>query len=294
MPEPTGVNRRAFLVRMGVFGAATSAAGLLPRTAYASLVDTLNALRASLDSFTRDTLNGLSVFVVPGPDAYSQAQGTPRPEAGAMEMATTPFLIQALDRSLPFPALSQPAAAALAGGLAASPLPLPTAGLSVSQILALGSTTAVDQAVTHLLRNNQTIPLSQVVALLLDFVALQVNPASASGPFQSPFPRLTFAQKAHAMSLLEGGDSNLVALLDTQLPQPAQSSVSGFLKFIAGALLEFAAVGSYSEFSVFDPATRTLSGRPLGWQLTGYLPNGVVEGWDDFQGYFQNRMQVTS
>jgi hypothetical protein len=45
---------------------------------------------------------------------------------------------------------------------------------------------------------------------------------------------------------------------------------------------------------VFDPATRTLSGRPVGWQLTGYVPNGVVDGWDDFQGYFQDRVQVTS
>jgi hypothetical protein len=279
---------------MGMLGAATSAAGLLPSTAYASLGDTLNALRSSLDSFTRDTFNGLSVFVVPGPDAYSRAQGTPRPEPGAMEMATTPFLIKALDGSVPFPSLSQPVAAALASGLAATPLPLPTAGLSLSEVEALGPITSVDQAVTYLLRNNQTIPLSQVVALLVDFLAIQVNPASAIGPFQSPFPRLTFAQKAQAMSLLEGGDSNLVALLDTQLPQSAQSSVSGFLKFIAGALLEFAAAGSYSEFSVFDPATRTLSGRPLGWQLTGYLPNGVVEGWDDFHGYFQNRTEVTS
>jgi hypothetical protein len=211
-----------------------------------------------------------------------------------MEMATTPFLVQALDRSFPFPSLSQPAAAALAAGLAAAPLPLPTAGLSLSQILALGSITSVDQAVGYLLRTNQTVPLSQVAALLLDLVALQVDPTSASGQFQSPFPRLTFAQKAQAMALLEGGDPDLVALLDTQLPQPAQASVSGFVRFIAGVLLEFAAVGSYSEFGAFDPATRTLSGRPVGWQLTGYLPDGVVEGWDDFQGYFQGRMQVTA
>src|SRR5690349_16040480 len=144
MPEIPQVSRRRFLVRMGILGAATGATGLLPQVAYADLADTLSALRVALDTFTRHTLNSLAVFAVPGPDAYSQAQGTPRPEPGAIEAGTTPFLVDSLDRAFPFPSLSQTVASELASGLAATPVALPTTGLSVSQILALGSISTVD------------------------------------------------------------------------------------------------------------------------------------------------------
>ena len=40
--------------------------------------------------------------------------------------------------------------------------------------------------------------------------------------------------------------------------------------------------------------TRTLSGRPVGWQLTGFLPDGQTgDGWDDLLGYYQDRREVT-
>jgi hypothetical protein len=293
------LDRRAFLARIGVLGLAAATPGLMPRLALAAgagpgdqgLGVLVGLLRPLLDELARDTLNGMVVFVVPGPDAYSTAQGTPRTEPGAMEARTTDFMIQALDNFVPFPdQLARPIATAFATGLATSVIPLPPALVS----LPLAEVGTVDKALSFLLQNNQTIPLSLVIALTLNFVATQVDVAALNGPFVSPFSRLSFAQKAQAFALLESGDSDLVRLLDQQLPQPLTQSVSGVLKFVAGALLEFAAFGSFSEFGVFDPASRTLTGRPVGWQLTSYLPHGApVDGWDDLQGYYQGRREVT-
>ena len=41
----------------------------------------------------------------------------------------------------------------------------------------------------------------------------------------------------------------------------------------AGRRAEFAAFGCLGESQRFDPATRSLTGRPVGWQLTGFLPD---------------------
>jgi hypothetical protein len=296
MSRGSMTSRRVFLARIGVLGAAAATAGFLPRVGYASLGDlglqgVVGVVRPLLDELARDTLNGVAVFVVPGPDAYSAAQGTQRAEPGALEARTPDFLIRALDNFVPFPdELAGPITAALATGLADTPIRLP----SLLDSLPLQPVRTVDKALSALLQNHQAIPLSMTVALTLNFVATQVDPAAVAGPFLSPFSRLSFAQKARVFALLEGGDADLVALLDRRLPQPLRQSVSGLLKFVAGSLLEFAAFGSYSEFGVFDAGTRSLTGRPVGWGLTGYLPNGVVDGWDDFQGYYQNRRRVTA
>jgi hypothetical protein len=44
-----------------------------------------------------------------------------------------------------------------------------------------------------------------------------------------------------------------------------------------------AAFGSYSEYAVFDPDTRTLTARPVGWELAEYQPSGPVEGRDELK-----------
>ncbi|HEY4027593.1 MAG TPA: twin-arginine translocation signal domain-containing protein [Candidatus Dormibacteraeota bacterium] len=295
MGNEKALSRRVFLTRLGVLGAVAGTSGLLPRLSYAStsplgLLNVVDLLRPVLDQLSRDTMNGLAVFVVPGPDAYSAAQGTPRPEPGAMEARTPEFLIRSLDNFLPFPQqLARPLTAALQTGLAPTGLRLPSLVISLTG-LQVGT---VDQALSILLQNNQAVPLSLAVALVLNLAATQVDPAAVNGPFLSPFSRLSFEQKAQAFALLEGGDAALVALLDAQLPQPLHDSVSGVLEFVAGALLEFSGFGSYSEFGVFNTTTRALASRPVGWQLTNYLPQGVVDGWDDFLGYYQNRRSVT-
>jgi hypothetical protein len=127
----------------------------------------------------------------------------------------------------------------------------------------------------------------------LNLLATQVSPTSVQpGSALGPFSRLTYAQKAQAFKLLEETQSDLVSALDLQVPAPLRGSVSGLLKFVGGSLLEFAAFGNFTEWAVFDHATRQLTGRPVGWELSGYSPNGVVDGWDEFKGYYQNRRQV--
>lgn len=296
MTSPYYLGRRAFLARLGVLAAALGSGGLLTRDALAQpglplpgdpLSDLVGQLRPVLAELARDTINGLTTFAVPGPDAYSQAQGTPRDEPGALEAGSTDFLIDALDNFVPFPdQLAKPITAAVATGLSDSGITLPGLELLAHQVETL------DEALRTLLENDEVMPLSLAVAMLLNLVATQVNPAAVNGVFLSPFARLSYAEKAAAFQLLEGADADLVALLDTNFPEPSRAAVSGMLKFVAGALLEFATFGGYAEHAVFDPETRELTARPVGWELTGYQPDGPVEGWDEFKGYYQGRREV--
>jgi hypothetical protein len=295
MGAPGGFSRRAFLARVGVLGAAASGAGgLLLRTDTASGPQVTmpagqartDALRRLLAELSRDTFDGLTAFVVPGSDRYSHVQGTPRSEPGALAAHATDFLMESLDNFVPFPAsIAQPVTAGLATAL--SDLDIPLAG-GLLDLLPLVDT--LDDALGALLASDEAIPLSLVVALLLNLVATQVNPLAVNGLLLSPFARLRYADKAAAFALVEGPDADLVAALDTQLPEPLRASLSGLLRFVGGALMEFPAFGSYGEWDVFDPATRTLESQPVGWRLTGYP--GVSDGWDDFAGYYQDRTSV--
>jgi hypothetical protein len=286
------LSRRVFLARIGVLGAAASAAGagglLSGVSASGSPAQVVDALRPLLAELARDTLNGLTTFVVPGPDRYSRAQGTPRREPGALEAGATDFMIEALDNFVPFPEqVARPATAALATGLSDLGIELPGGLLDLLPL----PVETLDDALAELLESDEAIPLSLVVALLLNLVATQVNPLAVSGLFLSPFARLSFADKAQAFALIEGPDADLVALLDTELPEPLRASVSGLLRFVGGALLEFPAFGAYNERAVFDASDRTLTGTPVGWTLTGY--GGVSDGWDDLRGYYQGRTEVS-
>lgn len=299
MPTPhRGLGRRAFLARMGVLGAVAAIPSLAapPATTAAAsglaglgLSPLAGLLRPVLAQLSRDTISGLVVMVCPGPDAYSKAQGTPRPEPGALEARGVDFMIDSLDRFVPFPdQLATPLAAALATAVDDIGLPLPP-GLLGPLFPPIWS---LDRVLQELLENDETLPLSLVVALLLNVVATQVSPLALNGPFLSPFARLTLDEKCRAFELLEGPDAGLVALLDSGLPEPLRSSISGLLQFLAGALLEFSAFGSYNEWGVYDAESRTLTKRPVGWELSGYQPDGVVDGWDDFLGYYEDRTEV--
>jgi len=136
--------------------------------------------------------------------------------------------------------------------------------------------------------NDDTVPLSGSIANLLNTVALSVNPAAANGPFLSPFARLSLADKAKVFQMLEAQSG----VPDNQLPQPF-TQASGNFAFVAGILPGFTAFVVGSEAAVFDPATKTLKGRPVSWQVSGYSPNGPVQGWDELKGYFQGRRQVS-
>jgi hypothetical protein len=155
----------------------------------------------------------------------------------------------------------------------------------------------LDLALAVILSPADNLPLSLPVALLLNFLATLVNPAAVNGTFISPFSRLNFTEKTQAFALLEGEASMVAGLIDANLTEPLKDTLSGLLEFLGGALVEFPAFGSFSEFGVFDGATRTLVATPVGWKLTQYLalaPNQrPVEGWDEFKGYLGGIQQVS-
>lgn len=289
------IDRRFFLTRVGVLGALAAAGTVVPGAARAvasgSPTDPLVTVVAKLlAEIARDTINGLAVFVAPGPDAYSRTQGTPRQEPGAMEARTPDFLIESLDNYVPLPdQVATAVGRALANGLADVPIVVPNGlPLVTNSLLA-----DLDDAVKLLLRNDSALPLSAVIALLLNAQAVRVDPSSAAGPHLSPFSRLSFAKKAEVFELLEKADPQLVGSIDAELPEPLKGTTSGILQFIAGALLEFSAFGTYCEWSTFDADRLTVSKRPVGWDLAKYDP-GSMDGWDEFKGYYQGRQKVSA
>ncbi|MBE1534007.1 hypothetical protein [Actinomadura algeriensis] len=286
-PSP---QRRAFLRATGLTGAFAAAPALFAPHAAARPVRPVRApgtgpVAAALDRLAHDTMSGLAVFVMPGPDPYSRAQGTPRDEPGGIEARLPAFLVEMLDRFVPFPdQIAGPLLRALAQGAGGLRLPRPPDEPDAD-------VARVDRGLDLLLRNDATVPLAPVVALLLNLEAVRVDPGALWGPFASPFARLPHAGKAEVFRLLEGPDSDLVALLDRHLPAPYHRSISGLLKFLANGLLVLAALGGYSEWGVFDPGSRRLTGRPAGWRASGYTPS--ADGWDEFKGYYRGRTEAT-
>jgi hypothetical protein len=102
---------------------------------------------------------------------------------------------------------------------------------------------------------------SAQVAAILNGLATNVNPGGG-GTLASPFANLSFAQKAAVFQLMDA--------------TPA-------LELLGGLLPLFVAFFCYSEAGTFDPATRSLTGRPLGWTLCNY--QGVADGRDELLGY---------
>lgn len=289
------LGRRQFLARAGVLGAVVAAGGWsLPRARAQSLEDAVDALAPVLRELAHDTISGIVAFVVPGPDAYSVAQGVQTAEAGGIDARGAEFLMHALDSFLPLPDEAlRPLAAALATGVVDVAGSTP---LDPLLDLALEVTGEIDAALSDLLHNDATAPLSLVIALLLNGVATLVDPAAVAGPFpSSPFANLPFDGKAEVFRMLEEDSVAVAASIDAALPEPLRQSLSGLIAFVAGALLEFAAFGSYGEWGAFDHDARELTGVPVGWALSGYLAETgfrPVEGWDELLGYYQDRREV--
>jgi hypothetical protein len=139
---------------------------------------------------------------------------------------------------------------------------------SVAQGLSTTEPGGVDAGATEVLittvdESTPFIPsFSAQVTTILNSLALAVNPAP-SGIFISPFARLSFAEKAGVFEIMDMTDA---------------------LEPLGGILPPFVAFFSYSEAGAFDPATRSLTGAPLGWTLSNY--RGVADGRDEFLGYF--------
>jgi hypothetical protein len=255
------LSRRQFLGRCGVLGAAAAVGpAALARAAPPEPAAELMRLLA------RDTIRGLVVFAVPGPDAYSRAQGETSRTPGALEAKADVLTMQALDEFLPLP---DAYVNALAGAF---------------------------EPVHQLLRSDTTIPLSLLMALILNFEATAVNPLAVIGPFPAaPFSNLRVRDKARVFEQLEDGQSDVVALLDEHAPQPLKGQLSGLVKYVGATLLEFATFSPYVEFGVWDPRTRTATRRPVGWDLTNYMPGRTTpaDGWAEHKGYYEGRRAVT-
>src|SRR3954454_1763492 len=291
--EEVGFSRRTFLWRTGSLGAAASIA-LYPSIAKAAgvldpVIDQIAG--PALKLLARDTIAGLVAFEVPGSDRYSQAQGVTSTTPGGIDARGDEVFLIDLDDFLPVPDTYVHAlAASFTTSVSEIPIPLDLLG----PLAKLGEQFAaqMDDALRSLTQSDTAVPLSLLIALMLNFLATQVNPASIAGPIPtSPFANLSFKDKAAALEALESTDSTLLATLDPNAPEPLKESLSGLLKFVGGALQEFGAYLSYGEWGVYDPATKTVSSRPVGWDLTNYMPGRTTpaDGWDEFLGYFEGR-----
>ena len=88
--------RRSFLGQAGRLVAAVAlvqASGILQKRGW------LEPAYAAQPDIVRDTLNGLIAFIVPGPDAYSVAQGVTTPEPGGIDANITDILITIIDQA---------------------------------------------------------------------------------------------------------------------------------------------------------------------------------------------------
>lgn len=256
VPEHRDLGRRAFLARAGLLGAAVGVGGLLPRSALTegAFVDSLDKLvdrvGPLLNELGRDTWNGFCTLVAAGADSCSPARQAPREEAGAVPPRVPECVLDALNDFAAFPQqLARPIATAVATGISDAEIAPPSAAdeLLPSEVVTL------DRALQRLISSEAGIPLSVSVAMLLNLVATRVNPTVVQGPFHSPFARLTSAEKARAVSLMEGAESDPVSLLGTNFPEQLKDSVSGALKSVCGALPECVASGGHSGYTMFDP-----------------------------------------
>jgi len=139
--------------------------------------------------------------------------------------------------------------------------------------------------------NDDTLPLSQVVAGSLNTTASTVNPAALAGTFQSPYANLAYADKAEVWRVLEEDTQNLDS---SGFPEPL-ANATGVLQFVFGVLPGFVQFFGFVEIDVFDPSTRKLTSRPVGWDHAQYavgMGTTLPEGWDEFLGYYQDRRAV--
>jgi hypothetical protein len=116
---------------------------------------------------------------------------------------------------------------------------------------------------------NPMLPeLADTIADIFNSTADAVNPGRP-GPFESSFANLSFAQKGVVLAALESN--------------AATAQWVGVLPLVVGFL-------TFAETAVFDPVTRTILGRPIGWDLGNY--SGLSDGRGESHGYRRNRRKT--
>ena len=284
LPHSPDRARRRFLGQAGIGAAWFSVPGGLLLIAEKGHAQTaaqsrLERLAAELNILARNTMAGVAAFCVPGNDLYSIGQGmTTLAAPGGVSAKADAFLVYMFDNYLPLPGASQ-----LATGLG-DPFRGVTLKAADGTQLNLGAT------VTEVLASLDSVPLSLLLSLLLNALALTVRPGSAVGLLPSPFARLSWRDKARVFELLEAAGNDTAAMVSQKLDQPLTRTLIGYIQLIGLGLLAFGGQGAYNEWSALDPVRRTLRSQPVGWRIARY--DGVSDGWDEFKGYYQNRREA--
>lgn len=278
------LSRRHFVAGAGATAAwVATPAGLVlltdPAHAQSAAQSRLERMAAQLNLLARNTMAGVAAFVVPGNDLYSLGQGVSTWTAGGVAAKTDAFLVYMFNNYLPLPGASQ-----LATGLGEpfEGIPLP---------LGDGTTVSLGTAVTEVLSSADSVPLSTLITLLLNALAISVRPSSVVGILPSAFSRLSWRDKAKVFELLELPGSDCIRMVSERLDEPVTKTLIGYIQLVGLGLLAFGASGAYSEWAVIDPRTRTLKSRPVGWNISKYP--GVSDGWNEFKGYYQGRRSAS-
>ena len=111
------------------------------------------------------------------------------------------------------------------------------------------------------------VPTAALLATLFNERALEVRPLALLGKFTSPFARLKFAEKGEVFRRFEADP--ILGI-----------TIAGWIIHVLPALVGLLA---YSEAGV-RRADGSLSGRPVGWEISGY--DGVADGRDALLGYW--------
>ncbi len=296
--QPISPQRRNFLLRTGLVGAAAAVAPALlmgSSRANAALLASGSVIESVLQALTRDTMAGVVSFVVPGNDLHSISQGEFYLfQKGGMAADTDEFMVEGFNQYMEMPeALSADLLAATSRAYSDAAGPLPVGVASLLSPIEQWVMSRLDQHVDKLLEDTTHAPLAGVFALLLNVLASSVNPF-ATGLQLSPFARLSWQEKARVFEKFETELPDIIATIAAQLSGSMDENIAGLIRFAAGAMLQFAAFGTYSEWQVYDSDNGQLNDRPVGWDLSNYMQQGPVEGWDDFLGYYQGRTEANA
>jgi hypothetical protein len=137
-----------------------------------------------------------------------------------------------------------------------------------------GATPAVIEVLDFFASDAQgrPVPLSRVVATLLNSAAQRVNPKASGGALLSGFARLSFAEKLEAYHEID--------------VDPALAASQGQLALLPTVV----GLITYSEAPALDRATGRLRRTPIGWRMSGY--GGPADGRAELRGYYRGREQA--
>ncbi|MFW5825817.1 MAG: hypothetical protein ACOCVV_12745 [Marinobacter sp.] len=302
--SPISSGRRQMLIGSGLLGAA---AVVNPGMAFArwgrgngklqqdveSVDWTVEQLREALDRLRDDTFFALIAFGVPGDDPYSEYQEVFTPIPGGITTRADLYLAGGTDLVVPMPpGFMSEMLASIATFLAISPMSIP--GMASEDVGENGEWILenLNRTFTDYLEGE--VSNSVLVTLLINLAATRVA-GSVDGPFPSPFANLTWEQKARVFEELESQNSWLRrAIIWGIRDWTYREAAPGVMTSLVSFVLRIAGFGSYCEFAVFDPESREVAERPLGWVLSQYAPEAPPSGIgsDDFIGYYQGRRSV--